>query len=114
MRKVLGSLQILFKNGEEDLITEFRKNEVLDAQLPLSGAVAKQIAGDFGIYFTRDYQRQFLPYKYLRDMRDYYRCINNSERILPFVSEPEFIAEGGFGDIFKVMIFNSQQEFVLN
>ena len=105
---------ILIKNGEEDLITEFRKNEVLDAQLPLSEAVAKQIAGDFGISFARDYQRQFLPYKFSRDMRDYHRRINNSERILPFVGEPAFIAEGGFGDISKVMIFNSQQEFVLN
>ena len=103
---------ILIKNGEEDLITEFRKHEVLDTQLPLGEALAKRIAGDFGISFARDYQRQFLPYRFPRDMRDYHRHIKNSERILPFVGEPENVAKGGFGDIFKVAIFHSQQEFV--
>ncbi|KAI4169214.1 MAG: hypothetical protein LQ343_005876 [Gyalolechia ehrenbergii] len=103
---------ILIKNGEEDLITEFRKHEVLDAQLPLSQAKAEQIAGDFGIAFAQDYQRQFLPYKFPRDMRAYYRDINHNERILPFVGKPEHVASGGFGDISRVMIFNSQQEFV--
>ena len=105
---------ILIKNGEEDLITEFRKHEALDAQLPLGETLAERIAGDFGISFARDHQRQFLPYRFLRDMRDYHRHINNSERILPFVGEPENVARGGFGDISKVAIFHSQQEFVLD
>lgn len=105
---------ILIKNGEEDLITEFRKHEVLDAQLPLGKAKAKQIAGDFGVSFAENYQREFLPYKFSRDMRDNYRNINESERILPFVGEPKNIAHGGFGDIFKLEIFFSQQEFVLD
>lgn len=105
---------ILIKNGEEDLITEFRKHEVLDAQLPLGKVKAKQIAGDFGISFAEDYQRQFLSYKFSRDMSDNYRNINESEKILSFVGEPKNVARGGFGDIFKVEIFYSQQEFVLD
>ena len=105
---------ILIKNGEEDLITEFRKHEVLDAQLPLSVALAQQIAGDFGISFAQDLQRQFLPYKFLQDMRDYHRHINESDKVLPFVGKPEVIARGGFGDIFRVSIFQSQQEFVID
>ena len=105
---------ILVMHGEEDLIAEFRKHEVLDAQLPLSEALAERIAGDFGVAFARDHQRQFLAYKFPRDMRDYHRQINDSERILPFVGEPQVVASGGFGDISKVTIFNSQQEFLDN
>ncbi|KAL9100714.1 MAG: hypothetical protein Q9163_003940 [Psora crenata] len=103
---------ILIKNREEDLITEFRKHDVLDAQLPLSKAKAKQIAGDFGVAFAQEYQRQFLPYRFPRDMREYYRDINHNETILPFVGKPEIVASGGFGDVFRVTILNSQQEFV--
>ena len=102
---------ILVKHGEEDLITEFRKHEVLDAQLPLGEALAERIAGEFGVSFARDHQRQFLPYHFPRDMRDYHRHINDSERILPFVGEPQVVASGGFGDVSKVTVFNSQQEF---
>lgn len=105
---------ILIKNGEEDLITKFRKHEVLDSQLPLGMAKAEQIAGGFGVSFAQHYQRQFLPYKFPRDMRQNYRDINVHERILPFVGESESIASGGFGDIFKVTIFDSQQDFVLD
>lgn len=47
-------------------------------------------------------------------MRQNWRDINVRERILPFVGESESIAGGGFGDIFKVTIFDSQQEFVLD
>lgn len=47
-------------------------------------------------------------------MRQNHRDINVHERILPFVGESESIASGGFGDIFKVTIFDSQQEFVID
>ncbi len=112
--KGIRMFAILIKNGEEDLITKFRKHEVLDAQLPLSEDRAKSIAGDFGISFAQTYQREFLPYKFPRDMRDYHRHINNSERILPFIGEPENFMRGGFGDISRVTILHSQQEFVLD
>lgn len=105
---------ILVKNGEEDLITEFRKHEVLDAQLPLDETRAKKIAGEFGIYFARHYQRQFLPYIFSRDMRDNYRTIDASERILPFVGQSDIVASGGFGDISRVEIFHSQQKFSID
>ena len=105
---------ILIKNGVEDLIAEFRKHEVLDAQLPLSEARAKQIVGEIGVSLVREYQRQFLPYKFPRNMRDFHRHINDCERILPFVNEPEAVDSGGFGDIFRVTIFGSQQDLILD
>lgn len=114
IRKGIRMFAILIKNGEEDLIAEFRKHEVLDAQLPLSESQAKQIAGDFGIPFARDYQRQFRPYRFPRDMSEHHRRINDSDTILPFVGEPGSVTSGGFGDISRMSIFPSQQEFVLD
>lgn len=87
------------------MITKFRKYEVLDSQLPLSEALSKRIAGDFGIPFARDHRQHFLPYTFLRDMRDYHRHSSDSERVLPFIGEPEFVVSGGFGDLSKVTIF---------
>lgn len=105
---------ILIKNEKENLITEFRKHEVLDAQLFLSEALAKQIAGDFDISLVLDYQRQFLPYKFPRDMRNYHKYIDDNKRILPFINEQRNIVRDGFDDIYKVTILHSQQEFVLD
>lgn len=105
---------ILIKNEEKNLIIKFRKHQVLDAQLFFGKAKAKQIVDDFGVSFAKDYQRQFLPYKFSRDMRDNYKNINESERILSFVDELKNVARGEFGDIFKVKISHSQQEFVLD
>lgn len=113
-QKGIKIFAILIKNGEENLITEFRKHEVLDAQLPLSEPLARRIAGDVGTFFARDYQRQFLPYKFSRTMRDYHRYINHNERVLPFIGRSVNIASGGPGDISIMSILNSQQDFVLD
>ena len=102
----------LIKNGEEDLITEFRKHDMLSIDSPLEETSAKRIMGEFGSSFAREYQWQFLPYNFRHNMRDYLRDISRSETILPFIGEPEVIASGGFGDITNVKIFSSQQEFM--
>jgi hypothetical protein len=114
LEKGVRMFAILIKNGEEDLIAEFRKHELLDAQLPLSETQAKQVAGDFDISFAREYQRQFLPYKFPGDMRNFHRHINDKKRILPFVDEPKAVDSGGFDDIFRVTIFDSQQKLILD
>jgi hypothetical protein len=104
----------LIKNGEEDLITEFRKHEVLNTDSPLDENLAKRIAGEFGVSFGREYQWQFLPYNFRQNMRDSCKNISHNGMIHPFVGEPEVVASGGFGEITKVKIFPSQQEFVPN
>ena len=105
---------ILIKNGQEDSIIAFREHDVLDARLPLNEAVATRILKQLGTAFAREQQWQFLPYKFRRHMRDYHRHISDSEWILPFVGEDEIMGSGGFGDVSKVNVFPSQQEFIVN
>jgi hypothetical protein len=102
---------ILIKNGEEDWIVQFRNNNMLDARLPLDEDSAERIAPGFGTSFAREYQWQFLPFQFRRDMRDHVRIIESKE-ILPFIGKSKLVASGGFGDIYKMNIFPSQQEFV--
>ena len=104
----------LIKNGEEDLITRFRKHEMLVSESPLAEDQAKRIMGEFGVAFAREHQWQFLPYMFRRNMRDCSRDISYDEMILPFIGDSEAIASGGFGDISSVEIFPSQQDFVLD
>ena len=103
----------LIKNGEENLITRFRKYEVLGHESPLDEVLARRIMGDFGVAFAREYQWQFLPYIFRRNMRDYHRDIHEA-MILPFIGEPDVIASGAFGDVSQMEISPFQQEFVPN
>lgn len=105
---------ILIKNGEEDLITQFRKHCMLKIESPLDVTLAGQVAGDFGSAFAQEYQWQFLPYEFGRNMRDHCRTITYDKMILPFVGDTEVIASGGFGDITRVKIHPSQHEFTLD
>ena len=105
---------ILIKIGQEDSIVAFREHDLLDARLPLNEAVVTRISNQFGTAFAREQQWQFLPYKFRRHMRDYHRHISDTEWILPFVGENEVVGSGGFGDVCKVNISPSQQEFVVN
>lgn len=102
---------ILIKNGLQDAIILFRNREILDSRLPFSEEIAKELTNDFGIALAREHQWQFLPYKFRRDMRDSCIEISDSGRILPFVGKSEIVADGGFGDVSRVNISPSQQEF---
>ncbi len=93
-----------------DSIVRFRNHECLDDKLPLHEERACEIAPEFGLSFAREYQWQFLPYFFKRDMCDYHREINEVGMIFPFV-KVEHIAEGGFGEVSKLMISTSLQEF---
>ncbi|KAL2038546.1 hypothetical protein N7G274_008593 [Stereocaulon virgatum] len=110
----IRTFAILVKNGEEDSIIAFREHDVLDARLPLDEALATRILNQLGTAFAREYQWQFLPYKFRRHMRDHHVHISDREWILPFIGEYEVVASGGFGDVFKMQVFPSQQEFFLS
>ncbi|KAL8678041.1 MAG: hypothetical protein Q9186_005572 [Xanthomendoza sp. 1 TL-2023] len=105
---------ILIKNGEENSIVAFREHDVLDARLPLNEALATWVLDQVGPAFAREYQWQFLPYKFLRHMRDYHRDMSDGEWILPFVGDHKVVASGGFGDVSQVNVFPSQQDFTRN
>ena len=103
---------ILVWMGKADSIASFRNHGCLDRQLPLlSEARAQEIAPEFGLSFAREYRWQFLPYFFEQDMRDHHRVIKDVGMIFPFVGEIEHIAEGGFGQVSKLTIPTSLQNF---
>ena len=102
---------ILIKCGEEQSIISFREHGVLDNSLPLSQECATQVLGDFGSTFALEYQWQFLPFKFRKEMSEFPTSIND-KRILPFLDTSESVSSIGFGDVSKVKIFPLLQEFV--
>jgi hypothetical protein len=94
----------------EDSIVSFRNHECLDNKFPIDEARAQEIVPEFGLEFAREYQWQFLPYFFNKDMREYHRQIKDVGRIFPFV-KVEHIAEGGFGEVSKLTIPTSMQTF---
>jgi len=105
---------ILVWMRKADFIVSFRNHECLDSKLPLHEARAQEIAEDFGLSFAREYQWQFLPYVFKEDMCDYHRQIDDVGMIFPFIGQVEHIAEGGFGQISRLTIPASLQEFFPN
>jgi hypothetical protein len=100
---------ILVWMKRENEIVSFRQHGALDASLPMGLARACEIVPEFGQTLAREVQWEFLPYMFQKDMCDYH-VLMRSEEILPFVEEEHFTS-GGFGDIFKVKVVGSQQEF---
>ena len=105
-RRIFAMLILM---GEEASIVAFRNHNALDHRLPLGEAYAKEITPDFGISLAREFQWKILPFHFTADMWQHHWEVEK-ERILPFV-ESEDIAAGGFGDIYKVTIWPSQQDF---
>jgi hypothetical protein len=102
---------ILVWMKEADSIVRFRNHECLDDKLPVDEARALEIVPTFGRAFAREYQWQFLPYLFKRDMCNYHRRIDQVGVIFPFVGNVEPVAEGGFGTVSKLTIPTSLQEF---
>lgn len=102
---------ILVWMKEVDSIVSFRNHECFDDKLPVDEARALEIVPTFGRAFAREYQWQFLPYLFKRDMCDYHRRIDQVGMIFPFIGNVEPVAEGGFGTISKLTIPTSLQEF---
>lgn len=93
---------------EEDYIVQFRNWNALDDRLPLNEDHAQRIAGSVGRWFAKEHQWQFLPETFPSKMCEHHLEIVK-EKILPFIGEPEQVATGGYGEIFKVKILPSQQ-----
>jgi hypothetical protein len=93
----------------EDDIVKFRNHDALDYRLPLARNVAQDIMGDYGVSFADRYQWDLLPRIFPKNMWEHH-WEYRSEEVLPFV-ESKYIAEGGFGEIHKVKILTSQQNF---
>ena len=93
-----------------DHIVKFRNHDCLDVKLPISEARARVIVPEFGLSFAQEYQWQFLPYFFRHDMSDHHCQIDDLGMILPFIEETDPI-DGGYGQISKVAIPTSLQEF---
>lgn len=104
---------ILIWMKEENAIVDFRDHDALDSRLPLREERAKEIAPEFGKALSEEIQWQFLPYKFKNDMQDHHTIIDDTRRILPFLEE-ERLEGGAFGDISKMTVLSTQQEFYPN
>ena len=105
-RKVFAILLLM---GEEASIVTFRNHNAFDHRLPFDENYAKEIAPDFGVPLAREFQWKVLPFHFKADMWQHHLEIEKA-RVLPFV-ESKDVATGGFGDIYKVTIYPSQQDF---
>lgn len=96
---------------QEDMIIEFRKRGVLDTQFPLDEARAEEILGPItGPSLVSEVQWKFLPFVFPERMWECPHYITD-QQILPFVS-CEQIGFGAFGDVDKIGISTSQQNFI--
>ena len=102
---------ILIKCGEEHSINVFRLHDIIDSQLPLAKESLVQKLGDFGSQFTSEYQWQFLPFIFRKNMSTR-RTYIDSKRILPFLPSHSPMMQGGFGDVSRVQIYSSLQDFI--
>ncbi|RYP70031.1 hypothetical protein DL771_005722 [Monosporascus sp. 5C6A] len=100
---------ILILLVEEDYIVKFRDRSFLDNSLPLSSHDAQTVEKDIGIRFANQ-QWELLSETFRAKMWENHQEYG-IERILPFVGKPEQVGEGGFGEVAKVEILSSQQEF---
>jgi hypothetical protein len=92
----------------EDHIVAFRNHDCLT--LPIPEAKALLIAPELGLPFAREYQWQFIPYVFKRDMSEHHYEIDELGIILPFIEEKNR-GNGGYGEVSEVTIPASLQEF---
>lgn len=96
---------------QEDTIIEFRKRGILDTQFPLDEARAEEILGPItGPSLVSEVQWKFLPFVFPERMWECPHYITD-QQILPFVS-CEQIGFGAFGEVDKIGISASQQNFI--
>ena len=89
---------------QPDLVVPFRRKRCLD-RLPLDEQTARQAAGDYEPTFVR-LQREFMQY--------HFRCDQDVEigrEVLPFIRDLGPLTSGGFGDIQRLEIHSSLQDF---
>jgi hypothetical protein len=96
-----------------DFIVKFRNSDHLDSKLPIDERRAEDIASEVGLSFAREYQWEFLPYVFRKDMSDNHRKIYDLCLIFPFVDEND-LGEGGYGQISRLTLPSNMQEFFTN
>lgn len=90
--------------SQPGLVVAFRRKRCLD-RLPLDDERVRQAAGEYAPTFAR-VQWEFTPY--------HFRCepdVEIGREILPFIRDLGPLAPGGFGDIRKLEIHPSLQDF---
>lgn len=101
---------MLIYDYKQDLIVEFRKHGALDSRLPLDEASAKTIVKhSIAHRIVQDLQWRFYPYTFPENMSESDHEIQR-KMILPFLGS-ERIDSGAFGDVDKMTISPSQQNF---
>lgn len=108
--KATVTFAILVWMKVEKLIVNFRNHGVVDASLPLDPDRARRISTPFGETFAREFQWQFIPYVFPKDMASHHKEFQ-SQIILPFVDEPKELAVGGFSYVAETNIHPSMQNF---
>jgi hypothetical protein len=100
---------ILILMGEEDSVIKFRNHRFLDDKLPLSEEDAQAVSASFGAAFA-DYQWELLPETFTPRMWENHQEFG-LKKILPFIERPQYVGEGGFGEVVKIKILPSLQAF---
>ncbi|PCH07914.1 Hypothetical protein PENO1_009170 [Penicillium occitanis (nom. inval.)] len=108
--KATVTFAILVWMKVEKLIVNFRNHGVVDASLPLDPDRARRISTPFGETFAREFQWQFIPYVFPKDMASHHKEFQ-SQIILPFVDEPKELAVGGFSYVTETNIHPAMQNF---
>ncbi|KAH7198914.1 kinase-like domain-containing protein [Fusarium flagelliforme] len=101
---------ILILMREEERIILFRQHGCLDSRLPLSKVDVERIDADIALSFADQYQWRVLPRYLPQNMWEHHQVYRDQE-IMPFVGDPEYVTEGGFGEIHKIKVITSQQAF---
>jgi len=99
---------VLIYMRREDQIVAFRNHDCLALPVPEGKAVL--IAPEFGVSFAREYQWQFIPYFFKRDMSEHHYEIDELGIIFPFIEEKNR-RDGGYGEVSELTIPASLQEF---
>ncbi|KAG8527748.1 uncharacterized protein KY384_007902 [Bacidia gigantensis] len=109
--EAVRTFAILVRCGEEYSIISFREHGVTDSSLPLSEECAVRITGEFGAIFASEYQWQFLPFVFRKEMSEFHTQINK-RRILPYLDASQYISGGASGDVSRVQLFPLLQQFM--
>ncbi|KAI1212575.1 nacht domain-containing protein [Annulohypoxylon truncatum] len=101
---------MLIYNNCQDFIVDFRKHGALDSQLPLREDDAMKIMKrPIARRIAREFQWGFCPYTFPENMSACH-CNIEQNMILPFI-DAKHIGSGAFGDVDKMTISPSQQNF---
>lgn len=100
----IATFAVLVCMWQPDLVVVFRRKRCLE-RLPLDEETVRQVAGEYAKTFER-LQWEFVPYHFRRG-----QDVEIGREVLPFVRDLGPLQPGGFGDIHKLEIHPSLQDF---